>query len=102
MLDEAEPRDQRTDDPMNRDHRERRRRLGSRTNAWISLLVSALGVVVFATRALEPHDYPAGDQRNEPLFWVVVGVFFLLVYSVLVVGAIRTLRRGPRPGEEDD
>jgi uncharacterized membrane protein len=49
-----------------------------------------------------PHDYPARDQRNEPLFWVVVGLVALLVVSVLVVGAIRTLRRGPTPGEEDN
>ena len=87
---------------MNKNKRGPRRGLDSRTNAWISLLVSALIVFVFATRALEPHDYPAGDQRNEPLFWVVVGVFFLLIVSVLVVGAIRTLRRGPTPEEEDD
>jgi len=102
MLDEADARDERTDDPMNEDRRGRRRGLGSRTNAWISLLVSALFVFVFAIRALRPHDYPAGDQRNEPLFWVVVGVVSLLVVSVLVVGAVRTLRRGPKPGEEDD
>ena len=87
---------------MNEDRRGRRRGLGSRTNAWISLLVSALFVFVFAIRALRPHDYPAGDQRNEPLFWVVVGVVSLLVVSVLVVGAVRTLRRVPKPGEEDD
>lgn len=87
---------------MNEDKRGRQRGLGSRTNAWISLLVSALIVFVVAARAFGPHDYPAGDQRNEPLYWVVVGVFFLLVVSVLVVRAIRTLRRGPTPGDEDD
>lgn len=87
---------------MNEDKRGRRPGLGSRTNAWISLLVSALIVLTLPFRIFGPHDYPAGDQRNEPLFWVVVGVFFLLIVTVLVVGAIRTLRRGPKPGEEDD
>lgn len=87
---------------MNRDERGRRRRLSSRRNAWYSLIVSAGIVFVFGIQIFRPHDYPAGDQRNEPLFWVVVGLVALLVVSVLVVRAIRTLRRGPTPEEEDD
>jgi hypothetical protein len=87
---------------MNRDERGRRRRLSSRRNAWFSLIVSAGIVLVFGTKIFGPRDYPAGDPRNEPLFWVVIGVFALLVVSVLVVGAIQTLRRGPTPPEKDD
>jgi magnesium-transporting ATPase (P-type) len=102
MLDKADARAGRTDDLMNEDKRGRPGGLNSRTNAWISLIVSALIVLVVASRIFEPHDYPAGDPRNEPYFWIVVGVFFLLVVSVLVVSAIRTLRRGPEPGEGDD
>jgi Co/Zn/Cd efflux system component len=67
---------------MNEDKRGRRGGLGSRTNAWISVVVSALIVFVATSRIFEPHDYPAGDQRNEPLFWVVVGVVSLLAVSV--------------------
>jgi hypothetical protein len=87
---------------MNEDKRGRPGGLSSRTNAWISLIVSALIVFVVASRIFEPHDYPAGDQRNEPLFWVVIGVVFLLIVTALVVGAVRTLRRGLTPGDEDD
>jgi hypothetical protein len=76
--------------------------MNRRSNAWVSLVVSAGIVVVGAIRIFGPHDYPVGDQRNEPLFWVVVGMLFLVVVSVLVVGAIRTLRRPPTPGEADD
>ena len=67
---------------------------------YVPLLL--LIVFVVASRIFEPHDYPAGDHRNEPVFWVVIGVVFLLVVTALVVGAIRTLRRGPTPGDEDD
>jgi hypothetical protein len=64
--------------------------------------MSAGIVFVFGTKIFGPHDYPAGDQRNEPFFWIVVGLVALLVVSALVVGAIRTLRRGPTPGDKDD
>jgi hypothetical protein len=47
------------------------------------------GLIILLIRALEPHRYPAGDPRNEPLFWLVlVGTFGTL----LVVGLVVAIR----------
>jgi hypothetical protein len=90
------------DDRMNRDHRGRRRGLGSRTNAWNLLIASAVILIVAAGAIFSPHDYPAGDPRNEPIFWIVVGAIALLLAGAAVVGAIRTLTRPPPSGDKDD
>ena len=86
---------------MNEDKR-RRRRLGSRTNAWNLLIASAVILIVAAGAIFSPHDYPAGDQRNEPIFWIVVGAIALLFAGAGVIGAILTLMRDPTPGDKDD
>jgi len=88
---------------MNGDKGERRRRLNSRTNAY-NLLIGSAVILIVAGGAifLTPHDYPAGDPRNEPIFWIVVGVIALLFAGVSVVAALRTLLRPPTPGDEDD
>lgn len=90
------------DDPMNRDDHGRRRRLGGRTNAWNLLIASAVILIVAAGAIFSPRDYPAGDQRNEPIFWIVVGAIALLFAGAAVVGAMRTLMRDPTPGDKDD
>ena len=88
---------------MNRDKKGRRRGVSSRTNAWNLLIVGAV-ILIGAGGAifLTAHDYPAGDPRNEPIFWIIVGVIALLFAGVFVVGAIRTLMRDPTPGDKDD
>jgi hypothetical protein len=53
--------------------------------------------LVTAVKILEPHDYPAGDIRNEPLFWIVMAVVALVVVGALLVGAIRVLVRPRAP-----
>ncbi len=59
----------------------------------MALIVGPIVLFVAAIRSLEPHDYPAGDMRNEPLFWIVFGVAMLVVIGALMVGSIRELRR---------
>lgn len=60
----------------------------------MALIVGPVVLLVFAVRTLGPHDYPAGDIRNEPLFWVAVGGFVLVIIGAMLVGSIRLLLRG--------
>jgi hypothetical protein len=59
----------------------------------MALIVAPILLLVAAVKILERHDYPAGDIRNEPLFWIVVGVAMLILVGALVVGSIRALTR---------
>jgi hypothetical protein len=65
-----------------------------RAGAIMALLVGPVILVVIALRTLGPHNYPAGDIRNEPLFWAALGVLALVVIGTLVIGSIRLLIRG--------
>jgi len=60
----------------------------------MALIVGPIVLFVVAVRVLEPHDYPAGDIRNEPLFWIMTGVVALIVIGTLIAGSIRLLRKG--------
>jgi hypothetical protein len=51
-------------------------------------------LAITAARALEPHNYPAGDVRNEPVFWALVGLVTLLFVGTLMTLALRHLRHG--------
>jgi hypothetical protein len=59
-------------------------------------VLGLFGLFIVVSRSLEAHDYPAGDLRNEPLFWLAVGgvlgglcVVALIQAIVLVIRARR-------------
>jgi hypothetical protein len=54
------------------------------------------GASIVLPRAFETHNYPAGDPRNEPAFWLVVVVVFVAFVAGALVDAIRGLRRPRR------
>jgi hypothetical protein len=86
---------------MKNDETAQRRRLSRRTTAWLAIIASVMLLIGAGVRVFSPHDYPAGDQRNNPAFWIVVGVIALLFAVVVIVGSIRELRRGPSRGTDD-
>jgi len=67
-----------------------------RSGALMALIVGPIVLLVAVVKVFEPHHYPSGDVRNEPLFWIGLAVAALLLTAILVVGSIRTLRRGSR------
>jgi hypothetical protein len=72
----------------------------------MSLIIAPLVMLGAVVKIVERHDYPTGDLRNDPLFWIVTGAFFFLVGGTLIVGSIRALRIGdvdvpPVPGPRD-
>lgn len=71
-----------------------RRRAFRRSGAVMGLIVGPVVLLVAAIKILEPHDFPPGDLRNEPLFWIVMGVVMLVVVGAPMVGSVRVLR-GP-------
>ena len=74
--------------------RERIRRTRQRQTAWLFLVLGPYALGIVAIRALGPHDYPAGDYRNEPLFWVLFALLALLIWGTFMTLAIRRLRVG--------
>jgi hypothetical protein len=70
------------------------RRIKKRAGAQMALIVGPVVLLIAAIRALAPHDYPAGDIRNEPLFWMALFAFFAVVAGALIIGSIRYLLRG--------
>jgi hypothetical protein len=70
-----------------------RKRARRRAGAMMALVIGPLVLVGAAVKVVQVHDYPAGDLRNEPVFWMVTGAFFLLVIGGLIFSAIRELRR---------
>lgn len=79
---------------MNRDADELRQRVKRRSGAMMSFVIGPVVLLVAAVKVVERHDYPAGDIRNEPLFWILVAIAALVLVGALVVGSIRELRRG--------
>jgi hypothetical protein len=72
-----------------------RRRARRRRTALIALVLEPFILVVTAIRVFEPHEYPHGDIRNEPLFWAVIGLVFVLFASTFLITAVRILRENP-------
>jgi 4-amino-4-deoxy-L-arabinose transferase-like glycosyltransferase len=46
---------------------------------------------IVASRALEPHGYPAGDPRNGSAFWLIVGGAFMALVVLALAVAIRSV-----------
>lgn len=57
----------------------RRRGLGEPLETIVRVVVGLGILVVGLTRALEPHNYPPGDFRNEPITWVIVGILAVVL-----------------------
>jgi len=62
-------------------------------NAVIASVIFVGALFVVVARVLAPQDYPAGDIRNDLLFRLAFGAFFLVVSASLLVATIRRLRR---------
>jgi hypothetical protein len=74
--------------------RQRIRRLRSRQSAWFILLVWApLVTLIAAANVFEPHNYPADDPRNEPLFWLTAALVTVVFVAVMLAFAVRRLRQ---------
>ncbi len=74
--------------------RERIRRARRRQGAWFILVLWApIALLVVGVKLLERQDYPPGDLRNEPVFWVGVALVTVLFVGVMVVLAVRRLRQ---------
>lgn len=67
----------------------------------MALVVAPIVLLVATVKILERHNYPAGDIRNEPLFWIVVGVAVLILLGGLVVGSIGVLTRDGKRDRSD-
>jgi hypothetical protein len=74
--------------------RQARERIKRRSGAWMALIIGPAIVLLAAVKVLEPHDYPAGDFRNEPLFWIAFGFVVLALVGTMMIGSIRMLLRG--------
>jgi hypothetical protein len=72
-----------------------RRRARRRRSAMFALVLEPFVLLVTAIRVFEPHEYPHGDIRNEPLFWAIIGLVFVLFASAFLIMAIRILREDP-------
>ncbi len=70
-----------------------REKVRRRSGAMMALVIGPVVLLVAAVKIFEPHEYPAGDIRNEPIFWMLVGVAMLILVVALVAGSISTLRR---------
>jgi len=53
---------------MEPDWDEERRRLCSRANKTMAILICPFMMAVAGLKIVEPYDYPAGDTRNDPAF----------------------------------
>jgi hypothetical protein len=73
------------------DWEEVRRRARRRAAATMALIVGPIVLFVAAIKIFQPHDYPAGDMRNEPMFWVLAGLVTLVPIGALMVGSVREL-----------
>ena len=61
------------------------------------LLIGPFIILGAVLKTIGPHDFPPGDYRNEPLFWVAITLIFLVVIGSGMVGSIRFLRRTDDP-----
>ena len=82
--------------------RERIRLARRRQTAWFFLILGPFALAITILRALEPHEYPPGDLRNEPLFWGLVALLTLLFFGTLMTLAARRLRQGAGAGTTVD
>jgi hypothetical protein len=77
------------DDARSTDAGDRTRR---RASAAVALAFSPFVLALAALKVAEPHRYAAGDVRNDPTFWVVLGLVTLVVVAVVAVRSIAVLR----------
>jgi uncharacterized membrane protein YozB (DUF420 family) len=74
-----------------------RRRARRRSGAMMVLIVGPVILFVVAVTVFRPHHFPAGDIRNEPLFWIVAAIIAVAFIGTLIAGSVRELRRPDDP-----
>jgi hypothetical protein len=72
---------------------EYRHRARRRSSALMALIIAPVILVIVAIRVVGPQDYPPGDIRHEPAFWIVFWVAVFVLIGLLVVGSIRYLAK---------
>lgn len=60
----------------------------------MALAIGPFILLLMAIKVFEHHAYPPGDIRNEPAFWIALGLAAVLLVGTMMVGAIRLLVRG--------
>lgn len=83
---------------MNSDLDAARRRIKRQSGAMMAVVVGPFVLIVAVIKVFQQHDYPSGDVRNEPIFWIVVGIGAVMLVGLLVFGSLRELRRVGRRG----
>ena len=70
-----------------------RARIRRRSSGYMALVLGPVlvigSLVALVVRVVAPHAYPAGDIRNEPLFWIAAGGLILVITVIVVLGNIR-------------
>lgn len=82
-----------TDPPIEPDWQEVHRRARRRASATLFVVGCPIAAVVIVFGVIQPHTYPSGDIRNDPLFWAVAAGAALMFIAALFVLAVRELRR---------
>jgi hypothetical protein len=75
--------------------REAKARIRRRSGAYMGLLIGPFILLVTVLKLSEAHHYSAGDIRNDPLFWLAISSFFVVISMILMIGSLRILRGGP-------
>jgi hypothetical protein len=68
-----------------------------RQAAWGWLILGPWILLGTALKVFSPHDYPAGDVRNEPAFWAALALVVLIFVGAILVSVVRYLRSTPPP-----
>lgn len=74
--------------------REAEERIRRRSGAYMGLVIGPVILFVVALKLGEAHNYPAGDIRNDPIFWLAIASFFVVISMILIIGSLRVLRDG--------
>lgn len=73
-----------------------RRRIKRRGGAMMALVLGPVILLGAGYKVIERHDYPAGDVRNDPVFWAGIFLFFLVLIGAMMVRSIRLFLDGDR------
>jgi hypothetical protein len=74
--------------------REAKKRIRRRSGAYGGLLIGPFVLVVAVLKLTEARNYPAGDIRNDPLFWAAFSGFLVAISMITIISSLRLLRRG--------
>lgn len=75
--------------------REVNNRMGAAERFWLIVFGAAI-IWLATTSAMKSGQYPTGDLRNEPLFWMVALGFGFVLGGLAVLSGLRGGMRGGR------